>query len=291
MHPILSLLLTVSLSAQTPPPAKPPSAPPDLATLASSVQAAHHPNGPTARVTSLEAAIQLHLVDKRAEQRGLVELEVRFLEWQRASGKLAEPLIRYEVRGSETPIVRGRDREGPWQLAQGEPRDLDAADAAEERAAFERHANLVRQMLRFLSPGDVLLALQQPSAVRDDDLVLNARTKIACHTVTGRLPAFPLLQQGGEDAPVELTVWVDRASSRLVAVDAWPLEQGVRIEVRGERVLLRDLQERDGLLVPFTLAHLFREADGKLALKTEAKLTDIKLRKPLLVESFDRTKK
>jgi hypothetical protein len=56
-------------------------------------------------------------------------------------------------------------------------------------------------------------------------------------------------------------------------------------------MLLLDLHERDGVLVPRELKHLFRNETGKLRLKTRAVLNNLSLRPKLDVDDFDRTKK
>jgi hypothetical protein len=298
---MLSTLALLSLSPLLqqqgnvePPVAEPPAAatvPADLAALAARVEKAHRPDGPVPPVTAFTAMLELRVLDKRAEQRGQVELDVRYLEWTPPSGKKAQTLIRYEIRDASTPIVRGSDEYGPWQLVQGEPRDLTGADAAEDRDQFERHRNLARQLVRFLSPGDVLRSLGTPTAVIEDDLPVERGLVVPCATVTGTLPSFPLLQHGGDDAPARVTLWIDKASGRLLAVDAAPLRDGEADLARGERILLLELQCRDGLLVPTHLKHLFRREDRKLAPWSEVQLTKLSLRPPLGRDDFDRTRK
>lgn len=285
MHKFVLPLFAVLLPAQAPAPQAPST---DLLALASRVETAHRPSGPVPQVTALKAAIELHMLDKKSEQRGQVDLLLDFLEWQRPGGKRVVPLLRYEVRDAGTPVVRGRDRDGPWQLVRGEARDLTSADATQDLAAFERHSNLVKQLLRFLSPGDVLRSLQQPGPIGDETLEVQRGTKVACQTVQGQLPAFPLLQQAGDDAPVELKVWIDKATGRLLAVDAWLLQDGKKDIARGERIVLGKLEVRDGLLVPLELLHLFREADGGLSLQSRAVMTKLSLRPELRAEDFDR---
>lgn len=288
MYKSALLFFAAILPAQAATPGTAQDPPADLLALAGRVETAHRPNGPVPRVTALKAAMQLHLLDKTAEQSGQVDLVLDFLEWQRPNSKRIVPLLRYEVRDAGTPIVRGCDRNGPWQLVRGEPRDLTGADATQDLAAFERHSNLVRQLLRFLSPGDVLRGLQEPGPVTDEVLEVTKTRKVACQAVSGKLPAFPLLQQAGEDAPVQLKVWVGKADGRLLAVDAWPLQNGAKDPGRGERVLLLDLEARDGLLVPRQLLHLFRQPNGDLSLQSKAELTKLSLRPELRAEDFDR---
>lgn len=283
----LLLLLTAALPAQTPA-SPPPEAPPDeFVALCKRLEAAHRPEGPVPNATALRGVFTFQLLDKTAEQRGQVDLDVKFLEWPRPQGGRVLPLIRYEVRDAGAPIVRGQDRDGPWQLVQGEPRDLGSADFVQDLAACERHTNLARQLLRFLSPADVLRSLQNRTPLRDATLVVARGRSFACKVVGGELPAFPLLQQGGQDRPVRLEVFVNTQTGRLTAVDAWPREGAAIDEQRGERILLDDMRVRDGILVPHDLKHLFREG-GKLALKSSAQVLELSLRPELRPEDFDR---
>jgi hypothetical protein len=261
-----------------------------LEALAARVDAAHRPGGPTPIVTALRGAVELHFVARAAEQRGQVDLDLRYLEWTRPGGTKVVPLIRYEVKEAGAPIVRGRDRNGPWLLSKGEARDLAGADFAQDLAEFERRQNLVRQLLRFLEAGTVLRSLQQPGPLAAENLTLNAARGLstACVSVQGSLPAFPLLRRGGDDAPTQIKVYVERATNRLLAVEATPLVDGKPDVAAGERVLLRDLRERDGLLVPHEVLHLFAEADGRFALQSRAVVTRLELRPELKAEDFDR---
>jgi len=269
---------------------EPAPAPGGLDGLAARVDAAHRPDGPTPAVTALKGAVELHYVARDAEQRGQVDLDLRYLEWTRPGGTKVVPLLRYEVKQAGAPVVRGRDRNGPWQLVKGEPRDLLAADAAQDLAEHERRQTLVRQLLRFLAPGDVLRTLQQAGPITREDLEVARATRVACVTVTGTLPAFPLLRQGGDDAPAQLKVWIDAATNRLLAVDAAPMQDGKPDVADGERVRLTDLRARDGLLVPGEVLHLFTGADGKYALQTRAVITTLQLRPELKAEDFDRSR-
>lgn len=293
--PILALpLFAVLALAQDPPPTAPPAVPPsalatDLAELARRVEAAHWPRGPVPPVTAVRAELELHLRDKAAESRGQVDIkQLDYFEWERPGGKRPLPLMRYEVLDAGAPVVRGRDRRGPWQLARGAPRDLTGADDAQDRKALEQHVNLVRQMVRCLSPGDMLRALLAPTPVTADVLRVGRQPEVPCQVVGGRLDAFPLLQQGGEDAPVQVQVWVEQATGRLLALDVWPLRDGVRDEAHGERVLLGDLREDQGLLVPHVVQHYFRDASGQLQLKLRTVLQKLSVRPELRVEDFDR---
>ena len=291
MHKLAPLWLAAALAtAQTPAVPPPNKIPDDLQRLAADVEKAHWPDGPQARVTSLEAAMQLHVKAKNQEQ-GQVDITLRYLEWRAPDAKKPRPLLRYEVVDQGTPIVRGNDGSGPWQLVRGEARDMFSADMQQDLAQFEKHTNLVKQLLRFLAPGDVLRSLQKPGGVGEEKLAVTIEKDVDCRTVSGELPAFPLLQQAGEDAPVALKVWVEKSTNQLIAVDIWPLRDGKKDETRGERVLLGSRRVRGGFLVPLRLEHLYRLPDGSLSLQSQADLTSLELGPALTVEEFDRTRR
>ncbi|MBL8737795.1 MAG: hypothetical protein JNL12_15285 [Planctomycetes bacterium] len=306
MKRILALLPSVLLSAQdpqptppaAPPPAAPSSAPPaadaaarpaDLEAFAARLDAAHHPNGAVAPIEAFTGTLELHLLDASAEQRGQVDLDVRFLEWRQPGKTRVRPLLRYQVLEAGKPIVRGRDRFGPWQLVQGKPTDLDDR-LPRDRDECERHTNLARQLLRFLDPAAVVRGLQRPSSVRDEPLLVERSVRVECTTVEGDLAAFPLLRRADDETAVHVKVFVTKAEGRLLAVDAWPVHDGQIEPTRGERVLLLDLHERDGVLVPREVKHLFRDEAGKLRLQTRGVLTKLSLRPVLGADDFDRTR-
>jgi hypothetical protein len=268
----------------------PPSPADDLPALAARIDGAHHPRGPVPEITAFRSTLELHLEDKDAAQAGRVELDVQFLQWRDPARDRVRPLIRYMVKDAGSPIVRGRDRNGPWQLFQDHAENLRQAQFADDLAACERHTNLARQLLRFLDPGSVLRALTNPSAVTTAELAIERGTRITCQVVEGDLPAFPLLQQGGDDAPVRLKIYVDRSNGQLAAIEACPLVDGAPATERMERVVLRDLHEQDDLLVPRSISHLFRIPDGRFKLQTTTVLTALSLRPELRAEDFDRPK-
>lgn len=264
--------------------------PDDLVALTRRIDAAHRPHGPVAPVTSFRCDLQLAILDQNAEHRAPIDLSVQFMLWQRDGSSKVRPLIRYEIPGAERPIVRGRDALGPWHLFQGEPRDLTGSEFAQDLEQCTQHTNLARQLLRFLSPGEVLQSLQRPSKVTTTELRIG-RQPFECTTVSGDLAAFPLLQNAGEDAPVRLQVFVDPRTDRLIGVDVWPLVAGEPIAARGERILLYDLDERSDLLVPRRLDYYFRDADGKLVLNSRAQMTVLDLRPNLTPADFDRRRR
>ena len=292
MYELALLLVTAAALPQDPQPPPPKDLSPriQLEGLAARVDAAHQPQGRVPPVTAFKSQLELHVLDTEASQRGQVDLEVQFLDWLKPGSTTPRALIRYKVLEAGTPISRGRDRNGPWQLFQGEPRDLYGAEFTADLAACEKHTNLARQLVRFLDPGAVLRSLEQPTAVRTEELRINRNTSVECETVEGRLAAFPLLQQGGEDAAVSLKVFVKKADARLLTVEATPLVDGKPDTARLERVNLLDLHEVSGLLVPRCIEHLFGGDDGHLRPQSRCVLKTLTLRPEFTAEDFDRTK-
>ncbi|MAD32502.1 MAG: hypothetical protein CMJ88_01930 [Planctomycetes bacterium] len=261
---------------------------PDLPTLARQVGGAHRPDGPTAKVEAFTCQLELHLLDVSEKNGGQANLDVAFLQQAREAPKKPRTFIRYKVRGVDRAIRRGFDRFGPWHIQQGKPADLTAAGAQRDLQSLREHTNLARQLLRFLSPEAVIESLEAPTKVVDDKLRIG-RKSAAVYSVSGRLSEFPLMQRAGSDAPAFVTIYVDKSSKRLLGIDAWPIEDGASDRARGERILLSDLQLRDGLLVPRTLRYLWRDAAGKLRSHSTAKIITLDLSPNLDAKHFDRS--
>ena len=259
----------------------------ELEEFAREVGAAHRPDGPTPRVDAFRCRLELHLLDVREQNGGQANLDVRFLLQRREPPKKSRAYIRYEVRGAEQEIRRGFDRVGPWHIKQGRPQDLTAAGAEKDLASLQEHTNLARQLVRFLSPEAVLRALVEPTRVIDDKLRVG-RQQVPTKSVSGRIAKFPLVQGGGDEAPAYVTIHVDGRSKRLLGVDAWPLKDGKPDRVRGERILLSDLQPQDGLLIPRTLRYLWRNESGMLRSHSTVKILSLDLRPELTLKDFDR---
>ena len=261
---------------------------PDIATLARQVGGAHRPDGPTAKVEAFTCQLELHLLDVSEKNGGQANLEVDFLQQAREAPKKPRTFIRYKVRGVDRAIRRGFDRFGPWHIQQGKPADLTAAGAQRDLESLREHTNLARQLLRFLSPEAVIGSLEAPTQVSHEALRIG-RKSAAVYGISGRLPAFPWMQRAGSDAPAYVTIYVDKSSKRLLGIDAWPVKDGVTDRSRGERILLSDLQLRDGLLIPRTLRYLWRNAAGKLRSHSTAKIITLDLSPKLDVKHFDRS--
>ena len=281
---ILSAGLLVLLAQ----PAAAQDATPDIATLARQVGGAHRPDGPTAKVEAFTCQLELHLLDVSEKNGGQANLEVDFLQQAREAPKKPRTFIRYKVRGVDRAIRRGFDRFGPWHIQQGKPADLTAAGAQRDLESLREHTNLARQLLRFLSPEAVIGSLEAPTQVSHEKLRIG-RKSAAVYGISGRLPEFPWMQRAGSDAPAYVTIYVDKSSKRLLGIDAWPVKDGVTDRSRGERILLSDLQLRDGLLIPRTLRYLWRNAAGKLRSHSTAKIITLDLSPELDVKHFDRS--
>ncbi|MCB9879682.1 MAG: hypothetical protein H6835_18975 [Planctomycetes bacterium] len=286
----LSAGLAAVTAQESPRPAEKPPATtttPTLEELARDVEAAHHPDGPVSPIEAFRCSLELRLTDRTAENAGQVGLDVAFLLWREEGRKKARPLIRYTVRTGEQPIERGRDRNGPWQLQRGAPVGLDSGQFDTDLEQCNRHTNLARQMLRFLSPGEVLRDMKDAVVTRTEFRIDRA-TRVPCWTIRGLSTRFPLLRSAGEDATVQLEVHVDAASHRLIGVDAAPIVDGKPVAAQGERILLEELRARDGVLVPHRLVHLFVDERGVPRPQTVASFTKLELRPELGPADFDR---
>ncbi len=295
LQTVFLLAATASLGAQTEPAAPTPPAPlpsalpSDLEALCQRVDAAHRQEGAPARTTAVVGNFEVHVLDAQAAQGGQADIELRYLEWLRPDQKLRH-LMGYEVRDAGGPVAAGRDRNGYWHLFQGKPRDLTEADT-QDRAACERYTNLVRQLLRFLTPGQVLRSLTAPTPVQTENLQLGREPALACEVVTGGLPNFPLQQAGGEDAPVQAKVYVDKQTGQLAAIEVQPLVDGRPEPTRREFVRLGELRRVDGILVPHRLVHLLADAEGKLRARTRVVVSALQLQPKLAAEDLDRPKR
>lgn len=276
-------LLCILATAQEPPPGLPA----DLEQLAKRVEAAHHPNGRPEPVTAFRASFELILLDAAADQGGQVDLAVQFLDWQRPNGK-RRALMRYEVKEAGAPIVRGNDRDGPWQLDHGKAIDLNGPESTQDLAACRRDTNLARQLLRCLEPGDVLRGLHAPEPIREQSLPLQRNLKVPCLVATGNLANFPLLRTAEPNGEVHVAIYIDREAGTLLAVDAWPMKDGKPVAELGERVQLLELHDRDGFLVPRHIEHLFATPEGKMVPHSRVNVTSLELRPELRAEDLDR---
>lgn len=285
----LGLALATRLTAQEPPRGATPDQIPDLPKLVAALARAHRPSGAAPPTESFRCKLELQLVDPTQKQGGQAALAVRFLRWSPPSSSRRFTLIRYEVRGGEERIVAGRDRDGPWHLVQGKPESLTAARFEADLEAFRERTNLARQLLRFLSPDQVVRSLKNPSDIARERLQVGTRP-YQCLTISGDIDSFPRMREAGDDGPARLKLYIEQRTSRLLAVDAAPLVDDKPDTQRGERILLRRLHERDGVLVPLELVHLWNDEQGVPRPRWRIALPSIELKPdpPLTVDDFDR---
>jgi len=261
---------------------------PNREALALRVAKAHQPEGAATKIEAFRSTIELEMKDATQAKGGQVALDVAFLEFQKATRKLLTTLLRYEVRGAEQPIVRGQDKYGPWHIHDGKPQNLTSANLERDLKAFLEHKNLAKQLVRFLLPGDVIRSLNNCSEVRQQKLQLTRDTFLDTLAIDGDIEKFPMMQNAGEEAPARLTIYVDRNSDRLVAVDVTPLKDGVPDPTLGERIKFDKLEARNGLLVPNQLHYLFRDQRGQLRLHSTVNIIKLDLRPDLKEEYFER---
>lgn len=279
------LWLGAALAAQQ------PAVPKDLQQLAETVDASHRPDGTTRQFHAFAAVLDMK--QTAADQgRGEATLKVRFLEHQPKNRKHSQPLIRYRIVDAATPIERGRDTEGYWQLVDDKPQDLETRSTTNDLAAVKRDTNLARQLLRFLDPGAVLRSLQDPEPVRDEELKLGRTEPIACRVATGTLASFPRLYETGDDTPVRLSAYVDRATSQLIAVELWPLDEAGKADrARGELLKLDDFRLQDGVELPTHMVLYRAKADGQRKKQMQVDVVSIELDPELTPLDFDRNER
>ena len=265
----------------------PPQGVPDLGSLARRVDNAHLGAKPVAPIDAFRCTLELHLTDVQQDQGGQVDLAVEFLRARTPGSRRTRTFLRYESRSAQSPFVRGIDRLGPWHLQHGRPVDLTPLDQR-DLDSLQEHANLARQLLRFLQPGREVRALQNPSPVSRENLRVGRRT-VACLCVSGEVAGFPMMHSAGEELPARVKIYVDAGTDRLFAIDVTPLADGKPDPRRDERILLQDLRVRDGVLVPHTLHHLWRSPRGVLRSHSTIQLTTLELRPKLTPADFDRT--
>jgi hypothetical protein len=263
---------------------------PNQEAFALRVAAAHRPDHASHRIEAFRSTIELELKDATLDKGGQVALDVAFLEFQAENRKRPTTLLRYEVRGAEQPIVRGQDKYGPWHISNGKPQDLTGAGSERDLKAFLEHKNLAKQLVRFLAPGDVIRSLNNCTDVREQKLQLTRSTFLDTLAIDGDIDQFPMMRNAGEEVPARLTVYVDRKTDRLVAVDVTPIKKGVLDENNGERIKLDKLEERNGLLVPSQLHYLWRDPRGQLRSHSSVNIIKLDLKPDLKKADFDRSR-
>lgn len=261
---------------------------PNREALALRVSNAHQPNGEIDKISAFTSKIELELKDVTADKGGQVTLDVSYLELRNPKPKKPTTLLRYEVKGGEERIVRGFDVFGPWHLHKGKPQDLTAPNAVQDLKHFQEHRNLARQLVRFLSPCEVIRSLTNCSKVQERDIILTRRKKTKALAIEGDVEGFPMMHTAGEELPARLTIWVDSKTNRLLAIDVTPRISGKLRPAGRERIKLTKLTERNGLLVPKYLHYLLPDKEGNLRIHSTVHLVDLNLRPNLTTSDFNR---
>lgn len=265
MSPRRVLLLAAVLVPQGGPPATLPALPADLEALAAEVGRAHGSLA-IAEPAAFQARIVLTPLG-RTQDTVMVTLDASYLTRAETT-----PLIRYAVDEQGRKIERGLDAKGPWARNDKAVYALQGKDYAEEATKLRRDLGLARQLLHFVRPHALLLALRQAGVPEAQDLPRIGRLPPQpCITVRGRLDDFPFHQARGEAGPAEVRVWIDRSTRRLAAVQATPLDDSGRPSGKvAELVLLREFQPRSTLLLPTEL--VVYERVGVESLKAVARV-------------------
>lgn len=259
---------------------------PNRAALALRVEKAH--GGASGKISAFRSTLELELTDRAQAKGALVGLDVTFLEIQEPKRKRPTTLLRYEIRKAEEPIVRGQDKFGPWHLDKGTSQDLTAAGKERDLKAFLEHKNLAKQLVRFLKPGDVIRSLTNCSQVEDHQLLWTRAKKLDTLKIHGNIENFPMMRNAGEEAPARLTLYIDKKTDRVVAVDVTPIVAGEPNAKLGERIKLQQFQERNGRNVPHKLSYLWRDKDGNLRSHAKVNILQLDLTPRLTPTDFDR---
>lgn len=262
---------------------------PNQAAFALRVAKAHQQGEQKQKITSFVTTIDLELKDATKDKGGHVALDVAYLEFQEPKRKQPTTLLRYESRSSDKPVVRGQDKLGPWHLSGGKPQDLTGAEQEEDLKSFLEHKNLAKQLVRFLLPGDVIRSLSNCSEVHEHKLQLTRDTFLDTLAIDGDIDKFPMMQNAGEEAPARLTIYIDKKTDRLVAMDVTPLKDGKAQPGKGERIKLERLEQRNGMIVPTRLQYLWRDAKGRLRSHTTVNIFKLNLQPRLRPSDFDRS--
>ncbi len=196
---------------------------------------------------------------------------------------------RYRIEEPGKTLERGRDDKGMWARSADEVFKLQGRDHEQERATVRDHIRLASQLLGYLHPKSTLAKLEAPGKPEAVDFELGRRVKIAAWAVSGTVKEFPV--QGAADLPedhrVALRLWVDRETSRLIAVRAHPIDAKGKPLGAPELIRLLDHRDQDGVQVPTQLL-FYRMLDRGPALQLEVKISSIDLEPEVTRESLKR---
>lgn len=223
----------------------------ELEALIEKVRAAHWPEPPKSPLDRFHAVLRYTPV--RVQQDSVeLDLDVTYL----APGHL-----RYKVDEPGRTLEQGWDDDGGWSLVDRELTALRGKDLANDREQVKRRLGIARQLLRLLDPAAVLAALESPSAPVRSRFVLKEKPKekesgdvwVDVWVVRGELAEYPLLAptaDGRTTARVRLAVTVDAEHGLVHAVEAQPLDEHGASSGPTESVVLRDMVQQDGIVLP-----------------------------------------
>ncbi len=262
----------------------------DFDALRQALAAAHRGAEQLPAVHGFAADLRVQELARESAQRIEVELKVRFLDLlDDATGK-RKPLIRYQQIDSARTVEFGRDETYYWGNLTGRAEYLTAKEFEADRLSVRRNLKLARQLIAFLDPDQVLGQLTQPSAVQSERLTLGRALDETCRTVRGRLAKFPLRQSEGEDAPVDLKVFVD-GNNMLLAVEALPVPgDGKEPTGNGEFLWFSDYRAHEGRQVPMRVRYYSVDDRGARRQQVVVDLTTLNLAPELQADDFARPK-
>ncbi len=215
----------------------------ELPVLIEKVRAAHWPTPPKDALDRFHAVLRYTPV--RVQQDSVeLDLDVTYL---------APGFLRYKVDEPGRTLEQGWDDEGGWSLVDKQLTALRGKDLANDREQVKRRLGIARQLLRLLDPAAVLAALESPSAPARSRMTLSGKESAEVWVVRGELAEYPLLAptaDGLTTARVRLAVTVDAERGLVHAVEAQPLDEHGAPSGPTETVLLRDMVQQDGIVLP-----------------------------------------
>jgi hypothetical protein len=231
--------------------------PQDLDALAKQLAAAHGLAADATEVKSFRA--EVHLEPRQGESLG-IDVNVDFLAPRALRCRVIEKGVRAE-RGFDPKL-------GAWALSGDEVVKLQGPEHNAEADQVARELRLCQQMVRFLNPGRFLGALTDPAPVRHADLEITARLRYpSCTVIEGTLASFPTYALG-TDGRARVTLYLDPATRRLLAVQALPLGDGDKPGDLAELILLGDYSDKPGLWLPTKLSVYRLAGPGREVLMT-----------------------
>ena len=229
-------MLLAGGSAAQAPDAEPES---ELQGILDDITAAHGGEAALRSTTQFQGRLEITSAGSE-DDKVTVGLDIRFM---------TPKAIRYKVDEGERRVERGRDTRGSWtRLSRDEPPvSLGGRDYEGDRRELNKHTSLAAQLLRFLDPAAIAAMLNEPGITRDR---LGSQD---CLMISGTADSFPIYSKGGDQLQVTLQLWIDARSSRLTAVQAFPMAADGEPEAEGELIYMSKHRMLDGVLVPSAL--------------------------------------